>query len=171
MQRRNRFGCEPSLQKWIYRTTRSHPSQYTDPKPVAMACNRAIYWLWAIITLKLPASASWRDFSETGCTLNVLMIKIIIWYRKQTFNSKVAVSNTVMGMEAEMIPWPGTEGWLSWRPDSVISLNTRWRAQPGEWCYLMRAWSRWAVWLIKGLRIMFPTLKKKKKVRKYFKAP
>lgn len=30
-----------------------------------------------------------------------------------------------MGVEAEMIPWPGTEGWLSWRPDSVIALNTR----------------------------------------------
>lgn len=29
-----------------------------------------------------------------------------------------------MGMAAEMSPRFGTEGWLSWRPDSVIALNT-----------------------------------------------
>lgn len=143
---------------------------YTDPKTVAMACNRAIYWLAAIITLVLPASAS-EESSEPGCILTVLMIKIMIQYRRQAFNSKAPASNTVMGVEAEMIPWPGTEGWLSWRPDSVIALNTRWRAQPREWCYLMRAQSRWAVWLIKGLGIMFPKLKKRKVVGKHFKKP
>jgi len=56
------------------------------------------------------------ESSAPGCILTVLTIKIRIRYRKQVFNSTAPVSDTVMGMEAEMIPWPATEGWLSWRP-------------------------------------------------------
>lgn len=146
----------PPPKKGRCRTARSpHHTPLLRIKTISIPCHRAIYWRRAFITLILPDLLG-RGSSEPGCILAVLMIEIKIPYRKQTSNSKAPASNTVMGMEAEMMPWPGTEGWLSWRPDSVIALNARWRARPQGWCYLMRAQSRWAMWLIKGLGIMFP---------------
>lgn len=124
-------------------------------KTLSIACDRAIYCRRASIAPILPDLLG-RGSSEPGCTLTALMIEIKIPSRKQTSNSKAPATNAVVGMEAETMPWPGTEGWLSWRPDSAIALHARWRAQLRGWCYLMRARSRWAVWLIKGLGIMFP---------------
>lgn len=124
------------------------------PKTFLTACKRAIYWLSDIITLISVASVSsvLRARLHPDCIHDQNNDSI---HRKHALYCKMPVSNIVTGMEAEMIPWPGTEGWLSWRPDSVIALNTSWRTQPWERCYLMRAQSRWAVWSIKELGIIF----------------